>query len=981
MSTQPVWVTEAGNLGVVAENQFNEWDLSATLPSINISTISSIVGNGQPQTATVTFTSQSVAPFITGDRVVVSGVTPAAYNGTYTVLTGTKTQVTFNFTNTSANVSYVSGGSIITEDTTILYQTIAGSLPTGIFLSKNTLTNTWSLAGIPTTEVAVGADVVIAGANVTSKFVVRAYTTRTVGGVTVVNRLADRSFTITVAGQSVPLWITPAGEIGQFYDGSLLNPPIQLEYIDENIIPGVPPVTLVSGALPPGTTLSDTGLISGYIQPNPTVSNLAGFSRDGQGYSQYPFDFNTQSQSYNYEFTLKVTDGRTSSLRTFTMFVYSTSVFNASTTDITSDDTYLDASISSADAPIILNPQGNIGTYRNDNFFAYQFTGYDLNNNALGFVGEDLPPGLTLNAETGWLYGYIPNLGLTELTYDFSVRTYLLSDPTVISNPYYYTTTFIGAISANVTWLTPSYLGSISNGDTSMFYVEAYTPSGLALQYRLVSGSNSKLPQGLTLLPTGQIVGRVSFDMFSLDNGTTTIDSNTTTFDSTYVFDVNVYSANGYISVTQTFSIKVLNTFPIPYNNLYIQCMPPMADRDLIGSLLENVNIFPTDLLFRPEDPNFGVAKKVIYNHAYGLTSATLDDYVTALLLNHYWKDLTLGQIKTARALDDAGNTIYEVVYSEVIDNLVNNDGESVGKEVVLPYAIDAGTYNEIDVVYPNALVDMRTQVIDTIGQESNMLPRWMLSKQSDGRVLGFTPAWVIAYTKPGKANQIAYNIQQQFGVQLNKVDFQADRYELDCALTVNWDPVAQQWMPHPPNMTTFDDLYHYNFTLANGGTNYQVNDRLVIPGNLLGGVSPANDLTFVVNTVLPNGGITNTTAVFGSGTANLFAAGTSYDNVFAQAAIGSDVVGSGAEFDVVVVGGTQTVFDHDSLQFVAPSDVDTNTQAYDRYILYPKRNIIDNNPQTVGWSSNPGSLDTWVNDNLPQPDFPEGLPATFGNF
>jgi hypothetical protein len=151
------------------------------------------------------------------------------------------------------------------------------------------------------------------------------------------------------------------------------------------------------------------------------------------------------------------------------------------------------------------------------------------------------------------------------------------------------------------------------------------------------------------------------------------------------------------------------------------------------------------------------------------------------------------------------GDVLYEVVYSRVIDNLVNNSGESVGKQVVIPYPINANDSTEIDVVYPNSLINMRDQVIDVVGQTSNLLPLWMLSKQTDGRVLGFTPAWVIAYVNPGQSGQVAYNIRTELGTSLNLVDFQVDRYELDRALTHNWSPEYDQWEPQPPAETTFD--------------------------------------------------------------------------------------------------------------------------------------------------------------------------------
>jgi hypothetical protein len=99
----------------------------------------------------------------------------------------------------------------------------------------------------------------------------------------------------------------------------------------------------------------------------------------------------------------------------------------------------------------------------------------------------------------------------------------------------------------------------------------------------------------------------------------------------------------------------------------------------------------------------------------------------------------------------------------------------------------------------------MRDQVIDSIGQVSPALPLWMTSKQNNGRVLGFTPAWVIAYVKPGEAERVAYNIQTRFGSNLNLVDFEVDRYILDRSQTRNWDSETDQWIPQPPAATVFD--------------------------------------------------------------------------------------------------------------------------------------------------------------------------------
>jgi hypothetical protein len=268
---------------------------------------------------------------------------------------------------------------------------------------------------------------------------------------------------------------------------------------------------------------------------------------------------------------------------------------------------------------------------------------------------------------------------------------------------------------------------------------------------------------------------------------------------------MKVTGSRDAISVFKTFTVRVVREYNKPYQNLYIRAMPPANDRALIRTLLDNQEIFVPEYIYRPDDPNFGKSKQVTYYHAFGLDPDTLETYVSSLYENHYWKNLVLGQIETAQALDVDGNVIYEVVYSKIIDNLVNNQDQSVSKVVPLPYAIiDPVTGNTIVAVFPNSLTNMRDQVIDVVGQFSNVLPAWMTSKQPNGRVLGFVPAWVIAYTNPGRSKQIAYNLQTLFGTQLNQVDFEVDRYILDRTLSKNWDTTTQQWTP-AANATTFD--------------------------------------------------------------------------------------------------------------------------------------------------------------------------------
>ncbi len=811
----------------------------------------------------------------------------------------------------------------------VFFRLIAGELPAGV-----QLTASGTVEGTPKSITDVQGVPREVGEDVTARFAVRAYTTRQVGNQTVIDRLADRTFTITVTGQDLPEFVTPPGEIAQFYDGTKAETRIEFTDPDPD---DIVKLKVVSGELPPGMVLnSRTGVISGVILPlvGPPGTALAGYDRTE--FDEYAFDFTTRAESRNFEFTVGITDGKETNLRTFSIYVYATDTLEADNTDITADNTFITADASSRRAPLLLTDPGSLGTVRADNYFAFQFRAVDWDGDPIEFIANtglglgydegpfsadnegfdrgtlSLPPGLSLNPQTGWLTGYIPDQLLTETTYQFAIQVRKIGDgsslePGVSSPLAFFTLTVIGDIEADTIWITGPDLGIINNGAVSVFAVRAENLGDAVLQYRLASGFDNRLPQGLTLQPSGHITGRASFNTFALDGGTTTFDINAnprlgidkTTFDLRFEFTVNAFAASsaalgfevititvtdggsgydplnpptvtigappatensiqatagavtivggvitaiavgnpgrGYtspptviiggsggatataqiqetsvdyaVSVFRRFSITINREFNEPYETLYIKAMPPLSDRAKIDMLLTTTGpnaLIPYASLYRPDDPNFGIASSVIYDHAYGLSAAALQTYVQAMDINHYWRDITLGPIRTARALDASGDVLYEVVYSEIIDNLVNDQGVSVGKSVDLAYTIDVDG-DPVSVVYPNSLDNMRDQIIDTVGQTSPALPLWMTSKQSNNQVLGFTPAWVIAYVKPGESGRIAYRLQQNLDFDLNSIDYQVDRYELDRSQTYNWNPNTDKWIPYPPENTTFD--------------------------------------------------------------------------------------------------------------------------------------------------------------------------------
>ena len=76
--------------------------------------------------------------------------------------------------------------------------------------------------------------------------------------------------------------------------------------------------------------------------------------------------------------------------------------------------------------------------------------------------------------------------------------------------------------------------------------------------------------------------------------------------------------------------------------------------------------------MYRPNDEYFGKATSVIYEHAFGIYASDINQYIAAVTRNHYWRNITLGELKTAVAKNNAGEIIYEVVGVNMYDKVFN---------------------------------------------------------------------------------------------------------------------------------------------------------------------------------------------------------------------------------------------------------------------------------------------------------------------
>ena len=110
---------------------------------------------------------------------------------------------------------------------------------------------------------------------------------------------------------------------------------------------------------------------------------------------------------------------------------------------------------------------------------------------------------------------------------------------------------------------------------------------------------------------------------------------------------------------------------------------------------------------------------------------------------------------------------------------------------------------------------------------------------------------------------------------------------------------------------------------------------KIRIQGSALGGINVYNDLMI---TVLDVGAVGNITYYALVGQAFPLAQGEIFFNV-----IGTNIsgTGTGATWDIIIASGIPTVFDGGSIEFNVPTDIYGVTDQYDKYLVFPKANIL----------------------------------------
>ena len=306
-------------------------------------------------------------------------------------------------------------------------------------------------------------------------------------------------------------------------------------------------------------------------------------------------------------------------------------------------------------------------------------------------------------------------------------------------------------------WTNDSNIGEIEEGfisELTLIALQQFYPVS-EIKYSLISGT---LPAGLRIRHDGTITGKVAYDSAG-----------------EYTFTVLAKDNVNNESISQTFTLDVTASAK-SYTEVYVRPFFNLQKRQQYSDFILNESIFKPSLMYRYYDPNFGVQTKIKMVLEFGLEQINLEEYVVALRENFYRKRLLLGTPKIAIARDPAGNVLYELIYLDIIDELVNNQGISVSPVV---YSAQSEIY------YPASVDNMKRQLRllvltnrQYISVKDSLQPKF-ITQQVENTYTRIVP---LCYALPGKGSVILNKITAS-KFKFNQLDFEIDRLIIENSL------------------------------------------------------------------------------------------------------------------------------------------------------------------------------------------------------
>jgi hypothetical protein len=250
----------------------------------------------------------------------------------------------------------------------------------------------------------------------------------------------------------------------------------------------------------------------------------------------------------------------------------------------------------------------------------------------------------------------------------------------------------IGEIDSTIRWITPSNLGTIDANFTSILNVQAEADiPDIPLIYQIVDG---KLPAGMRLSVSGEIIGVANQFADDKTLGLTTFDKNSvswdgvfpgdTSFDREFRFTVRAQDRFRFAEIDQEFVLRVEDLDNTVYTDIYMKPMLKPQQRQYFNDFISNSNIFEPEKIYRPSDLNFGIKNDLKMLVFAGIEAKKIDEFVAAAAKNHKRKQYLLGEFKTAVAKLPGSNQVeYEVVYIQVKDPAEPDQGKAREKFII----------------------------------------------------------------------------------------------------------------------------------------------------------------------------------------------------------------------------------------------------------------------------------------------------------
>jgi hypothetical protein len=409
------------------------------------------------------------------------------------------------------------------------------------------------------------------------------------------------------------------------------------------------------------------------------------------------------------------------------------------------------------------------------------------------YVGtlSEHPVGLELDSQTGDLYGRIPYQPAYSKSYRFTVKTIKTDQNTgsTVAASQIFILTVKGDIESYIQFISTSSLGVLVPGQISEIAVVAENVNTeYNVEYSLVSGI---LPAGLTLNSDGTIRGTIKyksqtyfdlfptdgnpsgFDFFKLDGGSTTIDRN-------WNFTIRATDVYKLSAVDKTFYITVLEESLTEYTRIFVKPFLSPEKRISYRDFITNSTTFDPSLIYRPNDPEFGVQPQIKMVVETGIEKVSIEKYVEAMQEHFYRKRFFFGEVNSILAKDSSGNSVYELIYVDIVD-------DQMGGNYSPNYAISLGNMQ-------TRLEEIVINSDRTILVDERLQPRYMTTLQTNtGIPLGFIKAVPICYVLPGNSEKVLSRIKSS-GFDFKQIDFDTDRIIVETPV----EPDENGWLFYP---------------------------------------------------------------------------------------------------------------------------------------------------------------------------------------